>query len=317
MIPASGYSKKAFKPSLPQALSKTMRSSVIDIGSNSIKLLVAQGKSATPIFEKLSETRLSPPAESVREYISAEAFSAGLEAVFELTREARKFSPQREIIVGTSLFRTAANAKDFARAVEKMTGTPMLILSGEEEAELISDGVATDPSVQMPCAIFDLGGGSLEIIIKSGTEKQRSFRTSLKLGAVRMTRRFFKFPEQAIPDSELLALRKAVREETAAILPEKLPRGAQAVFCGGAASICSWLVPEKSTAALEDFLKEICRKTLSERIELGVPEKRADIFPAAIAVLAELCSVGEIISFSHSHRNLRYGLCARLNTEKL
>ncbi|HIV04436.1 MAG TPA: phosphatase, partial [Candidatus Spyradosoma merdigallinarum] len=115
-----------------------MISSVVDIGSNSIKLLVARGENAEPLFEALSETRLSPDAESARERISDEAFAAGVDAVRALAEQARAFSPAREAVVGTSLFRTAENARAFADAVFRATGTPMRILSGREEAELVA-----------------------------------------------------------------------------------------------------------------------------------------------------------------------------------
>lgn len=292
-----------------------MISSVIDIGSNSIKLLVAEGKNATPIFEALSETRLSPETESARERISEKAFAAGIRAVCELAEAARKFSPEREAITGTSLFRTAENASEFARAVKDATGTPMRILSGIEEAQLVAAGVATDPSICLPCAIFDLGGGSLEFIAKNGDENTGIFETSRKLGAVRLTRKFFKNPTAPIPEEEISALRKFVREEISGEILQNLPRNAQTVFCGGSAGICSHLVPEKSATALETLLTKICAGTLEERIAAGVPAKRADIFPAAVAALAEVCAVAGISVFAHTHRNLRYGLCARLNAE--
>lgn len=290
-----------------------MISSVIDIGSNSIKLLVAEGECATPVFEKLSETRLSPDTESARERISENAFAAGIRAVSELVTIARKFSPSREAIVGTSLFRTAENAEEFARAVEVATGTPMHILSGIEEAKLVAAGVATDPSVRLPCAIFDLGGGSLEFIAKNEGADTEIFETSRKLGAVRLTRKFIKNPSTAIPEEEISELRKFVRAEIADEISERLQPASQIVFCGGSASICAKLLPEKSATALESFLKNATTATLEERIALGVPAKRADIFPAAAATLAEICSIAGISGFTHTHRNLRYGLCAHLN----
>lgn len=292
-----------------------MISSVIDIGSNSIKLLVAEGKNATPVFEALRETRLSPDKESARERIPEKAFAAGIRAVCELAETARKFSPAKEAITGTSLFRTAENANEFARAVEDATGTPMQILSGIEEAKLVAAGVATDPAISLPCAIFDLGGGSLEFIAKNGDGDTGIFETSRMLGAVRLTRKFFKNPVAPIPEEEISALRKFVREEISGEILQNFPDNAQTVFCGGSAGICSRLVPEKSAAALEALLKKIGAETLDERIAAGVPAKRADIFPAAVAVLAEVCAVAGISAFAHTHRNLRYGLCAHLNSE--
>lgn len=291
-----------------------MISSVIDIGSNSIKLLVAEGENAEPVFEQLNEIRLSPPAEGSRERISGECFAAGVKAVCELCDIARRFSPSRNAIVGTSLFRTAENAEEFARAVGAATGTPMQILSGIEEAELVASGVSTDPSVRLPCAIFDLGGGSLEFISKTGEKGSEIFATSRQLGAVRMTRKFLKNPLLPVPEEEISALRAFVRNELADILRTKIPDRAQIVFCGGSANVCTNLISEKSAQAIESLLKRICALPFENRLKSGVPAKRADIFPAALATFSEVCAISGISEFTYTDRNLRYGLCSRMNS---
>lgn len=295
-----------------------MISSVIDIGSNSIKLLVAEGENPRPIFETIRETRLSPDADAARERISDSAFAEGIRAVSELAALARTYAPARSAIVGTSLFRTAENAREFAAAVESATGTPMRILSGEEEAELVAEGVASDPAATPPCAIFDLGGGSLEFIAKTDVPAP-VFVRSWALGAVRTTRRFFRAPKEKIPTKEISALRKFVRETLGDALPEKIPQGAKAVFCGGAAGLCARIAGGKISlhaSALEAFLDEFSAKNFDGRVAAGVPARRADIFPAALATLAEVCAAGGFSSFVCSRRNLRYGLCARLDRGK-
>lgn len=298
-----------------------MISSVVDIGSNSIKLLVARGGNAEPVFEALSETRLSPDAESARERISDEAFAAGVNAVRALAEQARAFSPAREAVVGTSLFRTAENARAFADAVFRATGTPMRILSGREEAELVAAGAATDPAVRTPCAIFDLGGGSLEFVAKTdAAPRSGDAAESWALGAVRASRRFFSDASGKIPTEEISALRAFARATVAPRLPREVPRGAQFVFCGGAAGICARFAAEKNggnggeipAEIFEELLREMSGKTTAERVARGVPAKRADIFPAALAVFAEVCAVCGVRSFLYTRRNLRYGLCAAL-----
>ncbi len=294
-----------------------MLSSVIDIGSNSIKMLVAEGANAVPVFTAHSETRLSPNADGARERIPEAAFAAGVEVIRGFAEKAREFSPTRTAIVGTSLLRTAENAHEFADAVFRATGTPLRILSGLEEAELIAAGIAGDPAVRLPCAIFDLGGGSLEFIAKPEA-RGKIFETSRPLGAVRMMRKFFADAAGKIPEAEISALRRHVRENLADALPGKVPPGANAVFCGGAAKLCAQLcgndsADEISSESLEKILRKVSAATLSERIAAGVPAKRADIFPAAVATLAEVCRLCAFPRFRVSERNLRYGLCAKLN----
>lgn len=292
-----------------------MISSVIDIGSNSIKLLVAEGENAAPIFETIREVRLSPATESARERIADDAFAAGIRAVAELARLASGYAPARSAIVGTSLFRTAENAPEFADAVREATGTPMRVLSGEEEAELVAAGVASDGGAGTPCAVFDLGGGSLEFIAK-GDAREPLFVRSWALGAVRTARRFFSDSREKIPAEEISAARKFIRETLCDTLPEKIPPRAKPIFCGGAAAICAKILGGKnefSAVALETLLRATVDADVPARIALGVPAKRADIFPASLAVFAEICALCAFPSVSHSARNLRYGLCARLN----
>jgi len=296
-----------------------MITAVIDIGSNSIKMLVAEGKNAEPIFSTLSETRLSPNTDDLRERIPAAAFRAGVEAVGQMFREAKKFSPEKIAIVGTSLCRTAENAPEFAEAVFRATGKPLKILSGEEEATLVAAGIVPGASIKMPCAIFDLGGGSLEFIAKNTRDGGNAFEKSWKLGAVRMMRKFFSTPKEKIPTEEIFALRKFVRETLAETLREHVPAGASAVFCGGAACVCKMIAQisgsEIPVAIFDQQLDLFCGKNFDERVALGVPVARADIFPAAVAVFAEICAAGNFSSVFYTQRNLRFGLCARLVAE--
>lgn len=294
-----------------------MLSSVIDIGSNSIKMLIAEGADAVPVFKAHSETRLSPNADGARERIPEAAFAAGVEVIRGFAEKASEFSPARTAIVGTSLLRTAENAHEFADAVFRTTGTPLRILSGLEEAELVAAGITGDPAVRLPCAIFDLGGGSLEFIAKPEAPDE-IFEMSRPLGAVRMMRKFFADAAGKIPEAEISALRRHVRENLADALPGKVPPGANAVFCGGAVKLCAQLcgndsAEEISSESLEKILRKVSAATLSERIAAGVPAKRADIFPAAVATLAEVCRLCAFPQFRVSERNLRYGLCAKLN----
>ena len=310
-----------------------MRVAIIDIGSNSIKLLVAEGADARPIFEAHSETRLSPNTESARERIPDAAFAAGISAVRELAALAREHAPEKLAIVGTSLFRTAENARDFAEAVRRATGTPMRILSGTEEAELVAAGVATEPAAGTPCAIFDLGGGSLEFIVKN-SPRAPALAESRPLGAVRLTRKFFKNPAATISENELNALRNFLRAEFVPAISAKIPAGARVVLCGGAVGICAHFVREKISektptetppgerpsateipvAFFGELLGKITAGTLAERVALGVPEKRADILPAALIALSEICRAAGARSVLYTRRNLRYGFCARENS---
>ncbi|MCD8283114.1 MAG: hypothetical protein LUD39_03305 [Opitutae bacterium] len=185
-------------------LATTMRApprvAVIDLGSNSLKFLVAElrhHRGAAPeivaLKEGFAEVRLldnrhhqpesgivattNPNVATTNpsDEISQEKIAAGTRAVKEFLEVVRGFSPQSIEIVGTSVFRSATNADAFSEALCRETGMRVRVLSGTEEAIGIARGVATDPFVQAECAragapatVFDLGGGSLEFIALGG-----------------------------------------------------------------------------------------------------------------------------------------------------
>lgn len=297
------------------------RVAVIDLGSNSFKLLVAQGAQLTRVFEAYEDVRLLEKHEEGN--ISQEKFALGIAAVKRLFERAREYVPSATAIVGTSVFRTMGNARAFSDAVFEATGIPLTVLSGEEEAEGIAAGVATDSLVHaLPRApaIFDLGGGSLEFISDGGKNVR-----SWQLGAVRLMREFVRESEAALPQETIQRIRKRVRETLGATLKKHVHAETPIVFCGGVLAITHRILAEKSKVdpalfprkmpllRIDVLLDHLAMRTARERAELdGVPAARADIFPVALAVVlevAEVCGAEELI---FSPKNLRYGIAAKL-----
>jgi len=204
---------------------------VIDIGSNSIKTLVAKyaDRSADPktsavteLFSRSIETRISAGADWIegRSRLAPEAIANALSAIEPLLADCAKYAPSQIALVGTSALRDAANAADFADLVRTKTGHAIRILSGDEEAAAIGRGLLCDPALQSAdnahaqnLYAFDLGGGSLECLaVRAGkvTDAQ-----SLALGSVRLMRRFVRNPEAPLADDEREAIRAHVTEQFA------------------------------------------------------------------------------------------------------
>ena len=184
---------------------------VIDVGSNSIKLLVADANpdgSINTLFTETVETRISGGISKELPNLKKEAMVSGIETISELLRLARKFKPGQTEIVATSAVRDAMNGQDFIDAVEEATGIHMRLLSGTEEATYIGKGLACDPAISGAEEFIqmDIGGGSLELIRQ---EKSKLGQVvSLRLGAVRISERFIADRDAIIPKSAETAISK-------------------------------------------------------------------------------------------------------------
>lgn len=299
---------------------------VIDIGSNSIKSLVARRDSAgfpQGIYEHAEETRLSGGISGNPPLISQQTIEAGISSIVSLLEGMERFQPERIQLVATSAVRDAANQELFAKAISQRTGQSLQILSGHDEALGIAAGLQSDPAFrhESELSVFDIGGGSLEHInFQSGKIAQA---ISTELGAVRMTQRFIQNPQNPITQEEMHAIRKHTLEvlREAGVQPRIT---AKAVGTGGGFTITRRILamrgvgkasgdsPIISVENLRGIFENLYPMLWNERSNLsGLPRTRADIYPAAIATLLALAEYLEVDRFYHSYYNLRYGI-ARL-----
>jgi len=168
----------------------TIRRAVIDVGTNSIKLLVADvaGRDVKPVLEESRQTRLGKGFyESNR--LQPEAIARTAEAVWEFADAARGKDAASIRVIATSAARDAVNAGDLTAAITRASGLEVEIISGDQEAEWVFQGVATDPELaSQPLLLLDVGGGSTEFILGQGT--QTHFTHSFPLGTVRLLEKF-------------------------------------------------------------------------------------------------------------------------------
>jgi exopolyphosphatase/guanosine-5'-triphosphate,3'-diphosphate pyrophosphatase len=163
-----------------------MRRAVIDVGTNTVKLLVADvsGGAVTPVLAMDATTRLG---EGVNETgrLSAAAIQRTVEAMARFAAQARSLGAAEVAAVATSAARSAANADEFLGACPM----PVRVISSEEEAALIFRGASSDPEwAGQRLLVMDVGGGSAEWILgEAGKAEQLR---SLPVGAVRLLERF-------------------------------------------------------------------------------------------------------------------------------
>jgi exopolyphosphatase/guanosine-5'-triphosphate,3'-diphosphate pyrophosphatase len=187
-----------------------MKLAAIDIGSNSIKLVVVDAESADSfaVLARDKETvRLGH--ETLREgFLSPAAFERAAECVRRFRSIAEARGAGRVLGVATASVRAASNAPEFIDEIERRTGVRVEVLSGIEEARLIGLAAARGCSAPSESLVnVDIGGGSTEIsLVRGGVPA--AFH-SVRLGAVGLTERFIASdPPKA---EELRALREEVR----------------------------------------------------------------------------------------------------------
>ena len=162
-----------------------MKAAVIGIGSNSVRsLLVDAGEGAfTRLLRDREGTRLFAGLDDEGN-LSRDSMDKTVSAVRRMASEARTRGAEKIEIFATSAARDAANGKEFMDSVCRETGTPLTIISGEEEAELSFLGASAAVSADR-CGMIDIGGGSTEIAVSRNGKLV--YLKSIPIGAVVLT----------------------------------------------------------------------------------------------------------------------------------
>jgi exopolyphosphatase/guanosine-5'-triphosphate,3'-diphosphate pyrophosphatase len=301
---------------------------IIDIGSNSIKVLVAareRSGAVAALTSKTIDARISAGLSLGEPRLDEPGMARGLAAIQDLLAESAAFSPVATVLVATSAVRDARNGEEFRTRVRAATGHDIRILTGDEEANLIGRGLTSDPALAdlKDFYVFDLGGGSLECLLFR--DRQIQAARSFQLGCVRLTEKFIKDSAAPLDAGECSALARHVRDELKASgfrFPIVAPA---AVFAGGSMSTVRAIKGARHGLALEEtpaiigtetlgeLLDELSPMTLEERKAVaGLPAARADVFPAALVTMIAVAEFAHIDRFHHSLHNLRWGVAAEV-----
>ena len=299
---------------------------VIEIGSNSIKLLVATYRErVTALEEVVLESRISAGIGGVTPRLSEEGMRTGEASIMKLIKRAQAFAPQDLIIAATSAVRDAENREVFVDRIHVQSSHRIRVLSGDEEADLIARGLAQDPELSEldHCFLMDLGGGSMELLL-SDRDRIRQ-KASLPLGAVRLTERFVSNSSDPLPASEADMIDASVKTalSTSGLSPPGTDR--TMVATGGTSTYARNILAHEAGVPLLQFrpvitideIRKLFRLTSNRTLEArrkipGLRPERADIFPTALRVILSTMEHWNQSRFIHSTYNLRYGLAAQL-----
>jgi exopolyphosphatase / guanosine-5'-triphosphate,3'-diphosphate pyrophosphatase len=297
---------------------------VYDLGSNSIKTLIAEkkGRSFRVLHEISLATRLAEDLIQTGR-LAPEAVRRTLDALKTLRATADASGATHRAAVATSAVRDSKNRKQFLKAAREVLGFPVRLLSGGEEAEAIFAGVAADPHWRGGnLFVIDVGGGSAEWIEGRGVKIAR--RMSLPLGCVRLRERFIQhFP---VGGHHLRVILSTLHNQLQPALAGYRLEEHRLVATGGTATALAAIDlklkefdPAKidhyrlSRRRLRTWMDRLAVMSLSELRELdGLPPKRIDLILAGACVLYVSMEILGADHLAISTRGLRYGILHHL-----
>lgn len=283
-----------------------MRRAVIDIGTNTVKLLVAdvQDGQVMPIVSKDATTRLGQNVNATGR-LSPLAIARTVEAIGAFAEEARTLGAPNVAAFTTSAAREAGNRDEFLDTVRRECGLDVQVITGEREAELIFRGASSDSAwASQRVLVMDVGGGSTEFVLgKSGVIEHCR---SLPLGAVRLTEQFC--------DAGFADLTEFLRRTLRDALADFDRTGWRLIATGGTNTTLARVAKAKVDHALlsQDEVRAVVARlnamTLEERQRVpGLPPERADIIVAGGAVTLFAMEALGAQELTVSVRSLRYG----------
>ncbi len=167
---------------------ESQRVAVIDIGSNSTRLLVADvdGGRVTPVERRSTVTRLGRGVD-LSGVLAAEAIEAACAAVDPYVATLEELGAEKVDAIATSAVRDASNGSAFVAELRERFALSARVLDGEEEARLTYLGATSETSPEVPTLVVDIGGGSTELVVGEG--RRVEWHASLQAGVVRHSER--------------------------------------------------------------------------------------------------------------------------------
>ena len=302
------------------------RYAAIDIGSNSVRLLVAETAAGSPPRPLAEERQVMRIGEGVflDGRISSEAMENTCALLSTMAATYQKLDVLAVRAVATSAVRDASNQQEFIQRASAAVGAPVEVISGQEEARLIHVGVqARWPHPGKRILIIDVGGGSAEFIL--GEDQQMTAAFSKPLGAVRLTEAFLKHdPPQPL---ELHQMEEFIEEKLASPLRRLGSLSFDRAICTSASAAAVVSAANRvsrqsreaadrmraSSAQVRQVYRQLAARDLAARRKTpGIGPRRAEIIVAGAAVFAHAVQDLRLSSLYYCTAGVRDGIIADL-----
>ncbi|WP_437887985.1 guanosine-5'-triphosphate,3'-diphosphate diphosphatase [Phytobacter sp. V91] len=294
-------------------LASTSLYAAIDLGSNSFHMLVVRevAGSIQTLTRIKRKVRLAAGL-SRENVLSQEAMERGWQCL-RLFSERLQDIPHEQIrVVATATLRLAVNASDFIAKAQQILGCPVQIISGEDEARLIYQGVAHTTGGSDRRLVVDIGGASTELV--TGTGAQATSLFSLSMGCVTWLERFF--TDRNLGQENFDAAEQAAREVLRPVADDLRRHGWQ--VCVGASGTVQALQEIMMAQGMDERitltkLQQLKQRAIQcgrlEELEIeGLTLERALVFPSGLAILIAIFTEMNIQSMTLAGGALREGL---------
>ena len=299
-----------------------MRLAAIDIGTNSVHMIVVQVRAdfSFEVIDREKEmVRLGAGGLDGRR-LTREAMTGALQALSKFERLARSYQVDEILAAATSATREAENGGDFLRAIEADTGIRPRVITGTEEARLIHRAAVYGIDTPTPAVVIDIGGGSVEVTLGAGDQVR--FARSFKLGVIRLSERFVtsdplsrRDERQLVAHIDELVERYVGHLRSAGFSRVIGTSGTILSVAAVAEAVETGTVPAElrnlrvSAKAIRRLRKLVCGQTLEERLALpGLDPKRADLIVAGAVLVDTLLRALDADSITLCDLALREGL---------
>jgi exopolyphosphatase/guanosine-5'-triphosphate,3'-diphosphate pyrophosphatase len=295
----------------------SQRVAVIDIGTNSARLLVADvvGGRVEPVERRSQVTRLGRGVD-LSGQLSSEAIEDACEAIAGYMEICEELKPETIDAIATSAVRDASNGSAFVAELRERFALSARVLDGEEEARLTYMGATSENPPAEPTLVIDIGGGSTELIVGTGDEV--SFHASLQAGVVRHSERHIASdPPTAL---ELEALAADVRGLIEQAGSGSVSATAGIAVAGTPTSLAAIELslepydPERvhghvlELPAIQGMLSQLASVPLALRTAIpGLHPDRAPTIVAGVVILVEAMRAFDLERIEVSEHDILYG----------
>ena len=307
-------------------MSKTTTLAIIDCGTNTFHLMLAQaGPEGAHIFHAEKTTVKIGAGGIEKKIITEDAAKRATDCLRDYAGKIKKAGVSEVLAFATSAFRNAGNGVALRDHIEQQTGISISIIPGDQEAGLIADGVRYAMDIgEDPVLIMDIGGGSVEFII--ATDENILWKQSFEIGAQRLLDRFY--TSDPIPEQEVIHLQLYLADVLSP-LRDALDKWAPEVLIGasGTFDTLSVMYCLGENIPVRDGISEmpltingyytlheaILRNNQQERLQMpGMVEMRVDMIVVASCLIDFVLKMSGINRLRVSRYALKEGALSRL-----